>query len=337
MMIRPKPKQITSKISRRRIGPLFASLFIALVCIVVLLEDPRKYGGPVIITKMPRKLVIAEGSDLKEGQALVQSTMGKCEDEACKANGEPIPKTIWMLWDTGFENANKDAKRSYDSWIQYNPTWEVRGLNLTEAEELTKVHEEGTDGYLPDWVWHSMEIQAKSDYIRISLLRNHGGVWADASLLCNEPLDDWIDRDRDYLFFLRDEMRPDNYRKLYPWYSSWWMAASKDSHAADLIYDDVVYFLRNQGQFRREYFWFHRIVANLWHTDESFIASIGPSESAQGPHCMLGYRSFVDQHMFKRCARATEKESFNLISEQVWKEKEQAKIKKESPTAEKKQ
>ena len=34
--------------------------------------------------------------------------------------------------------------------------------------------------------------QAKSDIIRLSLLKNYGGVWADATILCMQPLDHWI-------------------------------------------------------------------------------------------------------------------------------------------------
>ena len=271
---------------------------------------------------MPRKLAIAEGSSLEEGQALTQLSKGKCEEAACKSppEGGPIPKTVWMLWHQGFRNAPEIAQRAHHSWILYNPEWTVRGINLEEAEKLTRVRVEGTEGYLPDEVWSSLSIQAKSDYIRIALLHFYGGVWADASLLCNEPLDSWLDFDRDYLFFLRDEKEPDNWLGLYPWYSSWWMAASKGSRAAELLFTQVVDFLRHEGKEDREYFWFHRIIANLWNADEGFAASIGPSETAQGPHCLLGISSFVDQHMFKRCGRGMVNEIFNMKDEQEWKD-----------------
>ncbi len=310
---------------QHRFGLVCVTALFAIVGILVVWEDVQKHSNHVglfstTVTKMSRKLTIAQRY-LKEGQSLIHSSRGKCENSACKspADGEMIPKTVWMLWNEGFREAPQDKKRIHHSWILYNPTWIVRGLNLVEAEHLTKVRVEGTEGYLPDEVWDSMSIQAKSDYIRIALLHQYGGVWADASLMCNEPLDSWVDRDRDYLFFLRDEHEPDNWLGLYPWYSSWWMAASVKSRAAELIFTQVVDFLRHEGKSEREYFWFHRIVANLWNTDESFVASIGPSESAMGPHCLLGTNSFVDQHMFKRCGRGNIKEPFNLKNEQDWK------------------
>ena len=38
----------------------------------------------------------------------------------------------------------------------------------------------------------NMSIQAQSDVIRLNLLKNHGGVWADATMLCMKPLDEWV-------------------------------------------------------------------------------------------------------------------------------------------------
>ena len=34
--------------------------------------------------------------------------------------------------------------------------------------------------------------QAKSDIIRLSLLKNYGGVWADSNLLFMQPLSHWV-------------------------------------------------------------------------------------------------------------------------------------------------
>ena len=34
--------------------------------------------------------------------------------------------------------------------------------------------------------------QAKSDIIRLSLLKNYGGIWADSTLLCMQPLSFWF-------------------------------------------------------------------------------------------------------------------------------------------------
>jgi hypothetical protein len=302
----------------------FAAItLLVVVCVLALSGDEADVSRlrSVIVTN-PRHLTIASESKLKPGQALVHASKGVCAHIECRSPGNDIPKTIWMLWDTGFDDAPDVVKRSYDSWKEYNPEWTVKGIDLSEAELLTEVNEIGSEGYLPGPVWTSMSIQAKSDYIRISLLHKYGGIWADASLYCNQPLDDWIDLDRDYLFYLRDEQSPDSVLKLYPWYSSWWMAAPKESHAAEILYNRVIHFLRNQGYHHHENFWFHRIISSLWNNDKHFVNAIGPSESAKGPQCMLGSASWVDQHMFKSCARATIREPFDLDCEKNWKDME---------------
>ena len=34
---------------------------------------------------------------------------------------------------------------------------------------------------------------AQSDVVRLNVLANHGGVWADATVACMQPLDLWLD------------------------------------------------------------------------------------------------------------------------------------------------
>jgi hypothetical protein len=40
---------------------------------------------------------------------------------------------------------------------------------------------------------HPMSPQAKSDMLRLLLLWHYGGVWADTTMLCCRPLDEWVD------------------------------------------------------------------------------------------------------------------------------------------------
>jgi hypothetical protein len=64
--------------------------------------------------------------------------------------------------------------------------------------------------------------QALSDILRINLLAQHGGVWADATCFCCRPLDDWIDDHAKAGFFAfygpgRDRL-----------FDSWFLAAGRD-------------------------------------------------------------------------------------------------------------
>lgn len=101
-----------------------------------------------------------------------------------------IPKTIWILWFQGLENAPEVVKTCYASWQSMNPGWTVRLIDMKELTSLisvepmmqTKIAREQQP------VWQ----QALSDYARINLLATYGGVWVDATSFCSVPLDTWL-------------------------------------------------------------------------------------------------------------------------------------------------
>lgn len=97
---------------------------------------------------------------------------------------ETINKTIWLLWLQGWDYAPWLPQQVKKSWEVKNPGWKVE--LVTEANLRDYV----TD---IDYVYRdTISPQAKSDIIRLALLNKHGGVWADATLLCMKPLDSWI-------------------------------------------------------------------------------------------------------------------------------------------------
>lgn len=108
-------------------------------------------------------------------------------------HGAMESRTIWMLWDTGWESAPALAKLSYDSWVKRNPGWQVRMLDRDEALALTSI---------------PLEVAAKrmkpsqfADLVRLELLTQYGGVWADATTFCEVPLDDWLPAAMPFGFF----------------------------------------------------------------------------------------------------------------------------------------
>ena len=95
-----------------------------------------------------------------------------------------INKTIWLLWLQGWDKAPWLPHQIKRSWEVKNPDWNVRLITRDNLKDYV------TD---IDYVYQdSISPQAKSDIIRLSLLKNHGGVWADATLLCMQPLDNWV-------------------------------------------------------------------------------------------------------------------------------------------------
>lgn len=95
-----------------------------------------------------------------------------------------LNKTIWILWLQGWDKAPWLAHMIKESWIHNNPGWSVVLLSESNLSEYT------TD--IPYIQKPGVTLQAKSDIIRLSILNKHGGVWADATLLCTQTLDTWV-------------------------------------------------------------------------------------------------------------------------------------------------
>lgn len=102
-------------------------------------------------------------------------------------------KTVWIYWDKGWENMPPLAKLSFDSWRRKNPGWTIRFLDLPEALELTDID--------PAIVAKDMLPAHLADLIRLELLTQFGGVWADATTFCVSPLDDWLFKAMPFGFF----------------------------------------------------------------------------------------------------------------------------------------
>jgi hypothetical protein len=94
-----------------------------------------------------------------------------------KENHTEFPKTIWILWLQGWDSAPWLQQRVKESWEKHNPNWEVRCID----EQNCPVNIDGDTH------------QAKSDVIRLRILDELGGVWADSTMLCMEPLDNWYE------------------------------------------------------------------------------------------------------------------------------------------------
>jgi len=94
-------------------------------------------------------------------------------------------KTIWILWLQGWDKAPWLQQRIAESWTKNNPDWTVK---LIDEEQVRTLVSDSVYMYDPS---KTITPQAKSDIIRLSLLKNYGGVWADSTMLCMQPLDRW--------------------------------------------------------------------------------------------------------------------------------------------------
>ncbi len=155
------------------------------------------------------------------------------------ASPQTVPKIVWMMWLQGLDNAPPAVKACYDSWVAHNPDWQVVMLDEHNFRDYVDVDDVlGSD--------NNMQIQARADVIRINLLAEHGGVWADATCFCRKPLDSWIDDYTRSGFFAFD--KPSKLKLM----DNWFMASHQGCYLTQRVADaSNAYWLENTGLTRR--------------------------------------------------------------------------------------
>lgn len=126
-----------------------------------------------------------------------------------------IPRRIWIVWYQGLSEAPFLVRKCIDSWLRENRSWEVTILDMSNLGEYV-------DSGLPDEKLLSLPLVKQSNLVRLQLLAEYGGVWADATTLCMRPLDDWIDDCVASGFFAF--YKPGRDRIM----ASWFMACNKE-------------------------------------------------------------------------------------------------------------
>ena len=127
-----------------------------------------------------------------------------------------IPKILWMYWHQGAEAMPPLIQACVRSWRKLNPDWDLRlitGADLSKLAPGLEVLRQRVD----------IPLQHYSDLLRLELLHAHGGVWADATLLCVKPLSNWLELDVNDPFYAFVSDRRDR------WMTNWFLAGSSDS------------------------------------------------------------------------------------------------------------
>ena len=163
-----------------------------------------------------------------------------------------IPPNIFLYWHDGWDKAPELAKLCLKSWQLSNPTYNVYALDYTSL---------GTALREPPSHKANSKLAGFSDRVRVKILQETGGVWADATLFCSKPLDSWL-----HLmvpvsqFFALASPAPDRI------ISSWFLASTTSSPIVDM-WERIVsrYFLKLEEEKRwvHSYFFLHYILEYL--------------------------------------------------------------------------
>lgn len=170
-------------------------------------------------------------------------------------NPGDLPRVIYMYWDSGFDTAPEICRICVASWRRLNPRWEVVLLDKDSAREYLS-DESLPRGYQP---------QHFADLLRMHLLSRHGGVWADATLLCHRALDEWmmpLFNQTDIFLFAH----PARDRLI----SNWFIAATPTSSAMAAFDRACSKYWAKRKSLPRNYFWHHSLVQFLALTSPAF-------------------------------------------------------------------
>ena len=194
-----------------------------------------------------------------------------------------FPKKIWLLWFQGWKNAPEIVQNVKESWILHNPNWEIILLDDNNIKEYVKID-------LPE----NAQYAAKSDIIRLYLLKNYGGIWSDATMPCIAPIDTWIydavERCQFFMYHGRDKGRGP---------ASWFICSYPNNYIITKWCEKTEIFWKNTTTSDYEYLWMDKLFAELCLNDEEFLkiwknVPYKYAISETGPHCVFN----VDNRLF---------------------------------------
>jgi hypothetical protein len=141
-----------------------------------------------------------------------------------EAGGKTIPRIIWFLWFQGLDNAPYVVRKCQESWAARNPGWELVCLDDASLQAIAS-----TDYYAGSYA--TLSRNHRADLLRLDLLAKHGGVWADATCFCVQPLDSWLPANLDSGFFAFYRPRPERI------ISSWFLAAEPQNILVSRLFE----------------------------------------------------------------------------------------------------
>ena len=171
-------------------------------------------------------------------------------------------KNIFLLWLQGWDKAPWLQREVLNSWIINNPDWKV--ILIDQNNLVNYVND-------IDYIYDKNKLitpQAKSDIIRLSLLKNYGGVWADSTLLCMQPLSHWffnaVSKTGIWMYhghggYLKSDLGP----------ASWFIISEKNGYLISKWKNACDSFWMKNNKVK-DYFWMDGLFRNLVEKEVKF-------------------------------------------------------------------
>jgi mannosyltransferase OCH1-like enzyme len=142
------------------------------------------------------------------------------------------------MWLQGEDQMPAVSSMCLRSWIVMNPDYELRFLledNLNQFIDVSILNDLNP----------SISIQERSNVIRMLLLEQHGGVWADATTYCNAPLDTWLEDSMSGAGFFAF-----SFKQADRLMSNWFMAAEQNARIVQIFNRHYIEFWQRKSKIR---------------------------------------------------------------------------------------
>lgn len=117
-----------------------------------------------------------------------QKAMVPVQDSNIDSVNVSKKQMIWVCWLQGFDNAPLLVKKCRDSVLRYHSNCEVVLLDESSVSKYIDIPDYVAEKYKKGIISHAHF----SDFVRISLLAKHGGIWIDSTVLLSDDIPDYI-------------------------------------------------------------------------------------------------------------------------------------------------
>jgi hypothetical protein len=164
------------------------------------------------------------------------------------------PETIWQFWDNPSGRTTPEiVKSSLESVDRFKENFEHKVLDNSTIADYSDL-----PGYVLDkFKKRQIDYIHFSDLLRLNLLKNHGGIWLDATGYMTDFVPEYI-LDEDFFVFLTGELT----HFPYSFIQSCFIRAKKGSFLCDVWYQMCVEYWKKETK-KIEYFQIHLMFRAL--------------------------------------------------------------------------
>lgn len=164
------------------------------------------------------------------------------------------PETIWQFWDNPAGRTTPDiVKASLESALRYKGDFKHRVLDRTTMADYSDLPGYVLDKFNKGQIDHTHF----SDLLRLNLLKNHGGIWLDATAYMTDVVPPYI-LDEDFFVFLTGELT----HYPYSFIQSCFIRSKKGAFLCDAWYAMCVDYWKKETK-KMEYFQIHLMFKAL--------------------------------------------------------------------------